>query len=189
MSHTADVRQLTFCTATTFKSLVVMADFLVLINILFRRECIRLRPGRGHILTMDPLSAGASVLAFIGILNSLQLIYETLSSIQDGPESVRLAANSVSQLRSILKRLQHQQSLTDSDGEAQLKQCADDVEVIANKLALLQISPYEKRSGKIWKHIRAALNEKDIDRMNRVIGGHFNCPESAVDRPAEISPR
>jgi len=121
---------------------------------------------------MDPLSAGASVLAFIGIFNSLQLIYEALSSIEDGPESVQVTAHSVSQLRSILQQLQRQQSLTDLDGKAQLKQCADDVEAIANKLVRLQISPFEKRSGKIWKCIKAALNEKDLDRMNRIIGSH-----------------
>ena len=162
-----------FCTATKAVSRVVVHSSFASIIFFFGQSASRFRSHQSYIPIMDPVSAGASVLAFFGILNSLQLIYEALSSIQDGPESVRLAANNVNQLRSILERLQHQQSLTDlDDDEAHLRQCADDVEVIANKLMRLQISPYEKRSGKIWKRIKAALNEKDLDRMNIVIASH-----------------
>ncbi|KAK3323336.1 hypothetical protein B0T19DRAFT_201627 [Cercophora scortea] len=121
---------------------------------------------------MDPLSAGASVLAFIGILNSLQSIYNTLSSVNDGPESLRQAANNVIQLRSIVQKLQAQQSRIDPESQIQLKHCADDVKAIATKLDALQVSPSEKRAGRIWKRIKTALNEKDLDRMSKVIHDH-----------------
>ncbi|KAH8886428.1 ankyrin [Thozetella sp. PMI_491] len=121
---------------------------------------------------MDPLSGGASVLAFIGILNSLQSIYETLSAVKDGPEHVRQVANSVGQLSTVLKQLQRQQYLPDPDGNHQLKQCVDDVKTIEDGISKLRISPSEKRSGKIWKRVKTALKEKDIDRMHKILERH-----------------
>ncbi|KAI5468095.1 hypothetical protein BGZ63DRAFT_372941 [Mariannaea sp. PMI_226] len=121
---------------------------------------------------MDPLSAGASVLAFFGILNSLQQIYKTLSSVKDGPQNIRLAANSVDQLRSILTEIQQKQCLNDPDGRLLLKKCAEDVGSVAAKLAKLRITPTESRGGKMWKRIKAALSESDLDHMRQVLSGH-----------------
>ena len=121
---------------------------------------------------MDPLSAGASVLAFVGILNSLQSIYQTLASIKDGPQSVRLAANSVHQLRSVLQQLQQQQCLTDSDSELYLRQCAEDVAGFVAKVNKLQASPTESRKEKLWKRVKAALSEKDLENMHKILTSH-----------------
>jgi hypothetical protein len=85
---------------------------------------------------------------------------------------VRLAANSVEQLRSILKQLQQQQGLADSDTKLQVKQCSEDVEAFIAKLAELCISPSDTRGRRIWKHVKAVLNEKDLDRMHLVLTGY-----------------
>ncbi|KAK9415363.1 hypothetical protein SUNI508_10553 [Seiridium unicorne] len=120
---------------------------------------------------MDPLSAGASVLAFVGILNSLRFIYDTLSAVQDGPENVRVVASQVKQLHSIVEQLQNQKS---SDGldlatEIHLEQDAAVIQQLAGKLSRLQIYPAEKRTGVMWKRIKAALNEKELNKASAVI--------------------
>ncbi|KAM0808709.1 hypothetical protein AB5N19_09052 [Seiridium cardinale] len=120
---------------------------------------------------MDPLSAGASVLAFVGILDSLRFIYDTLSAVQDGPENVRVVASQVKQLHSIVEQLQNQRS---SDGldlatEIHLEQNAAVIQQLAGKLSRLQIYPAEKRTGVMWKRIKAALNEKELNKASAVI--------------------
>ncbi|KAK6074327.1 ankyrin repeat protein [Seiridium cupressi] len=120
---------------------------------------------------MDPLSAGASVLAFVGILNSLRFIYDTLSAVQDGPENVRAVASQVKQLHSIVEQLQNQKS---SDGldlatEIHLEQDAAVIQQLAGKLSRLQIYPAETRTGVMWKRVKAALNEKELNKASAVI--------------------
>ncbi|KAF3768153.1 hypothetical protein M406DRAFT_70247 [Cryphonectria parasitica EP155] len=121
---------------------------------------------------MDPLSAGASVLAFVGVLNSLQKIYEILSSIKNGSSNVQLTTNSVRNLQSILQQLQRQESVTNPQDKLQVKQCADDVEAIAVKLEGFHIAASETRGGKIWKRVRAALADKDLVHINRILTNH-----------------
>ncbi|KAK6082095.1 ankyrin repeat protein [Seiridium cupressi] len=120
---------------------------------------------------MDPLSAGASVLAFVGILNSLRFIYDTLLAVQDGPENVRAVASQVEQLHSIVEQLQNQKS---SDGldlatEIHLEQDAAVIQQLAGKLSRLQIYPAEKRTGVMWKRVKAALDEKELNKASAVI--------------------
>jgi hypothetical protein len=125
---------------------------------------------------MDPVSAGASVLAIIGVgRKAAKAVHTVFSGLKDGPENVRHASTNVQGLISALERLSECRVLED-DGDGPLSKrmlaCVDDVEAFAAKLEKLTISDTERRRGKYWKKLRTILKEKDLDDMNRIVLSH-----------------
>ena len=63
---------------------------------------------------MDPLSAGASVLAFLGLSGNLskglKLTYDFWSPIEDAPEDIRFIAHDVSQIADLLEYIEQNES-------------------------------------------------------------------------------
>jgi len=63
---------------------------------------------------MDPLSAGASVLAFLGLAGNLskglKLTYDFWSSIEDAPEDIRFIAHDVNQIADLLEYIEQNES-------------------------------------------------------------------------------
>jgi hypothetical protein len=117
---------------------------------------------------MDALSAGAGAVAFITLaLQSTKVLYEIISAIRDCPKHVQDLGHDVEQLRSILGRLaQYQALLQDDQSLAVLTQrCSDDISLYVCRLQKMRISPTEQRTGKIWKKLKAAISEKDLDAM------------------------
>ena len=129
---------------------------------------------------MDPVNAGASVLAFVVLaLKSAKVIHEVLSAVKDGPENVRHLVSDVAQLQGILERLSRLQlgtAVGNGDAkslEAVVKRCADDVGTIESRLQRLSILPSDKRVGKLWKRLVAAIGEKDLAKMQDTVRGHY----------------
>lgn len=125
---------------------------------------------------MDPISAGASVLAIIGVgRKAAKAVHAVFSGLKDGPQDVQRASINVQGLISALERLSESRVLED-DGDGALSErmlrCVDDVETFAAKLGKLTISDAERRRGKYWKKLRTILNENDLDEMNRVVLAH-----------------
>ncbi len=125
---------------------------------------------------MDAIGGGASVLAFVGLaLQSAKTLHDFLSSIKDGPQDVQQAANGLRQFQSTLEQLSQCSAFCQPEGDAArdyVKTCRSDVQDFAGKLARLQFSDDEKRSGRYWKKIKIAFNEKGLARMSAVIEKH-----------------
>jgi|SRR3569833_1306463 len=123
---------------------------------------------------MEAVGAGASVLAFIGIaLQSAKFIHDVFSAVKDGPENVKRAAYNVEQLQLTLERLSRCRAI-DSDVATrdQVSKCTSDMETIAQKLQKLAVSETEKRSGRLWKRLRAAYSDNDLSKISVVVRDH-----------------
>lgn len=128
---------------------------------------------------MDPVSAGASILAFVVLaLKSANTIYEVLSAIKDGPKVLRHLVGDIAQLQGILKRLSRLEPRSVDNGdakalEAAARRCADDVKDMESRLQHLSIRPTDRRPGKLWKRLVTVVDERDLMRMQTVVRGNL----------------
>lgn len=119
----------------------------------------------------DPLSTGASVVAFVGLaLSSAKAIHDILSTVKDGPQTVKRLADEVKELEHILVRLQQLQTNTiNSNDLAELarlsSQCSTSLSGFSTKLQRLGCSDADRRMGRMWKRLKTAITEKDLDHM------------------------
>jgi hypothetical protein len=118
---------------------------------------------------MDAVSAGASVVAFLGLaLQSAKTLHDVLSAVQDGPKQVHRAADALQRFQSTLQQLAdcrmfcQQGSLSDRDS---IRACSDHMKRYADKLVGLKISDDERRAGRYWKKMKTAFSDK-TDRMS-----------------------
>ncbi|KXX75120.1 Peroxisomal NADH pyrophosphatase NUDT12 [Madurella mycetomatis] len=128
---------------------------------------------------MDPVGAGASVLAFVVLaLKSANAIHQVLSAIKDGPEVLRHLVGEIAQLQGILKRLSRLQPGSVDDGdmkalETAARRCTDDVKDMESRLQRLSIRPTDRRPGKFWKRLVTVVDEKDLMRMQTIVRCHL----------------
>ncbi|KAK9416829.1 putative Ankyrin [Seiridium unicorne] len=129
---------------------------------------------------MDPVSAGASVIAFIDLaLASAKFIHNFLSAAKDGPQSVRRLVEDIGQLQIILQRLQelepHKQ-----DGPflaalgPQVQRCSEDLKQFRILLGQLDVTTASSRGGKLWKRLKSAASDKDLERIRESIASHIS---------------
>lgn len=124
---------------------------------------------------MDPLSAGASVVAFLGLAFSVtKTVHDVLSTIKDGPQVIQHLKEEFSQLRSILERLsQISMSATDAaelDGLA--KKCNEDLTGFEKGLRRLDILGADGRRGRLWRKLKLCFTEKDLEHTRHVVRGY-----------------
>lgn len=123
---------------------------------------------------MDPIGAGASVLAFVVLgLKSVKVAYEILSSIKDGRTQVAHASNSIQRLQSTLEKLERCRLVTEQQDELLLKTtkaCADDMDAFAEQLKGLDKS--HSGMGRQWNKVKILLKEEDLKRMSAIVVGH-----------------
>lgn len=128
---------------------------------------------------MEPLSAGASVLSFLGLaLRSAKAIHEVLSTVKDGPKNVQRLADEVAQLQSILERLsQIQTTPIDDTASTNLRslvsKCVADITAFEAKLQRLGLSADDRRIGRLWRRLKAVVSEKDLERMRDVVRAYM----------------
>src|SRR5215469_13337511 len=128
---------------------------------------------------MEAVSAGASVLTFLGLaLKSAKAIHEVLSAIKDGPQNVQSLVNEVTQLQTILERLSHVHAgLTASADSSNLtsyaSRCASDTNAFEKQLHCLRLSANDRRVGRFWKRLKVIVSENDLKRMRAIIHGHI----------------
>jgi hypothetical protein len=128
----------------------------------------------------DPLSTGASVVTFLALAwSSAKSIHDFLTAVKDGPENTKHLADTVKQLQGILERLQQLQTVPmDSADLAELTslstRCAQDLGNFNDKLRRLDIPVGDRRIGRIWKRLKVAISQSDLDRMRSSIEGHIS---------------
>ncbi|KAI1011900.1 hypothetical protein LB503_004280 [Fusarium chuoi] len=114
---------------------------------------------------MEAVGAGASILTFITVAFSVtQSIHSALSAIKDGPQVIRLLADEISQLRSILHRLNELNGLA--------KKCKDDLSALNSRLESFDVATSDGRRGRLWRNLKLSFSEKDLDQIRHVVRGH-----------------
>jgi hypothetical protein len=128
---------------------------------------------------MDALSAGASLLAFLGLaLNSAKAIHDVLSAVKDGPRNIKSLTNEVAQLQSILERLSHIQTGPANNADSiylagLVTRCATDVTSFESRLQRLDLSTDDRRIGRLWRRLKGIVNEKELEHIRDNIHAHM----------------
>lgn len=123
---------------------------------------------------MDVLSGAASVIAVVGFaLGSTQAIYDIISGIKKGPKVIESMKSS---LQDLLKLLLQLKGCTDqvylaADLEGSVSKCVQDLKASEDQLAKLCLGS-DSRAVRFWNNIKAALQEKDLERMSAMIQRH-----------------
>lgn len=164
---------------------------------------------------MEAISGGASVLAFITLaIQSAKTVSTILAGIKDAPDDVRRTAETVSMLQWALEQLaQHGEASRVPLAEGikdQLRICSENLEAYASKLAKLLALDTDGRGRRVWKRIKAVLDEKELDKMTEIMAAHAStlnlslqstqmldpglesqspvCPSVVLTRPAQCEP-
>lgn len=123
---------------------------------------------------MDGLSGAASVIAVFGLaLSSTQAIYDIISGIKNGPNAIESMKSS---LQNLLKLLLQLTGCTDqlylaADLEGSISKCVQDLKASEHQLAKL-CPRADSRPVRFWNNMKAALHEKDLERMSAMIQRH-----------------
>ncbi|KAH9892328.1 hypothetical protein F4778DRAFT_784689 [Xylariomycetidae sp. FL2044] len=121
------------------------------------------------------VAASAVTFGVVG-LQSIKLLHDVLSTVRDWPADVGNVSGDVAQLRSVLERLVSPSPPNHRDLAESMKDliqlCERDVEQYAQRLRHFAVSSDERRRGKLWKRLKGVLDEKDLRKMQTVIGSH-----------------
>ncbi|KAJ3547985.1 hypothetical protein NM208_g1225 [Fusarium decemcellulare] len=110
----------------------------------------------------------ADVLAFVVLgLKCAKEVHNTLSAIKDGPSIVRQLADELLQLHWILEQLrQSRAAALDTALEGQVRQCYEDLCLLAKSIEKLQVAPQERTTGRFWKRLKVVISEDDLCQFN-----------------------
>lgn len=125
---------------------------------------------------MDPLSAGASVVTFIGLALSItKAIHDGLSPIKDGTDTIRSLKDDSAELRKILERLSLiPMSTTDAtELNGLVKKCSDDLTGFEAKLLRLDTSAANSRRSRAWRKLKAYFTDRELEEMQYLVQGHI----------------
>ena len=123
---------------------------------------------------MDGLSGAASVIAVFGIaVSSTHAIYDFISGIKNGPNAIQSMKSS---LQDLLKLLLQLKGSTDQlylavDLEGSVSKCVQDLKACEDQLAKL-CPRVDRKAVRFWNNVKAALQEKDLERMSAMIQRH-----------------
>ena len=123
---------------------------------------------------MDGLSGAASVIAVFSLaLSSTQVIYNTVRGIKNAPGVIQHMMSGLQDLSNLLKQLR---GFTDrlyfaADLGGLVAKCAADLKEFEEKLAKLS-PPANKKPVRLWKNIKATLQERDLEMMSGLIQRH-----------------
>jgi hypothetical protein len=124
---------------------------------------------------MDPVSVGASAIAFIGIaLKSTNFIFNVILAISDFPNEARQLTRDLQHLHGILEGIARCRAV-EEDGEflCLLRECSNDVTAYARRVQKLEIVPGERRPAKVWKKFKSLFGEADLELMRHAVRGHI----------------
>lgn len=130
---------------------------------------------------MDAVSAGASVLQFAVVaLQSIKVLYNTVSGIQNAPQHVQDSASAVYDLSVVLGQLPQTAILMQNPSgydlkpfEELMKRCKDVIGRFEKDLEKLRARPNEK-FGAPWKRIKTLLRKDELEHMRTTIEHYTN---------------
>lgn len=124
---------------------------------------------------MDGISGAASVITIFSLaLSSTQVIYNTVRGIKNAPKVIQHMISSLQDLSNLLKQLR---GFTDrlylaADLRGLVAKCAADLKEFEEKLAKLS-PPANNKPVRLWKNIKATLQERDLVKMSGLIQRHI----------------
>ena len=127
---------------------------------------------------MDGVSAGASVLAFVGVaLQSTKVIYQIVSGIGTASQQMKSLASAVRNLEVVLTQLSNCRALADPNANIQeittlVEACKEDVLRYEKILKELQTTSNSSKLVRKWKKMRTVLKEKDFERIWNEVTHH-----------------
>lgn len=131
---------------------------------------------------MEAIGAGVGVLTLITFaLQSTKKIYETVSSIKNGPQQVGQLTSAVRNLQLVLTQLLNCRAIQIADSETDLEiisnlisECRVDLARYEKELEEIRICPDDRATGKAWKKFKTVLRQKDFQWMCVAVNHHFN---------------
>ena len=117
------------------------------------------------------MDGAASAITVIGLtLNSADLIRKIISNIKNTPEIVQQTSNALGDLSTILRQLYTYSGSLENATDLQelIRRCREDLTKFEKTIGNLISTPRENKRKIFWKTVRAALQEKDIERINGV---------------------
>jgi heme exporter protein D len=128
--------------------------------------------GENRLPTMEAISAGASVLAFVVLgLQSVKVAHKILSSVKDQNSTVSRAEKDVRRLKSTLERLSSCRIIEERQDDAlrsAIEACADDMKTFAEQLRAFD-NAHQPGLGKHWNKVKIFLKEGDLAKMSTVV--------------------
>ena len=122
------------------------------------------------------MDGAASIITVISLaLSSSQAIYKTVSGFKNAPQIVQRTLTYLFDLSNILRRLkENSDRLYSATSLSQLiTKCAQTLQWFEAKLA--KLSPItSKRVERLWKNIKAMLQEKNLNRMAALLQQHIS---------------
>ena len=132
---------------------------------------------------MDPVSASASVLAFVAAaVQTSRTIYNVVSTFKSGSSDVLSLVSSASSLERILHQLSAlltSQSRSDTLQhliylEQTVLQCVGDLDNICQQLWKLGHKDSDSHARRAWRLVQIAIKKDDIQRMASTIQQHVS---------------
>jgi len=127
---------------------------------------------------MEPVSAGASVLAFIGVaLQSTKTLCQTISSFKNASQEIKSLISAVENLRMILTQLKGCRVLNEPGTDLQnvtnlVNACNQDICRYESELKKFKVDPIDTKVNQAWKIMKAFVGEKDLQRIWRGLNHH-----------------
>ena len=115
------------------------------------------------------MDAAASLIAIVGLaLSSTKVLYQTVASLRNRSEIVQETAKSLEQVADALQLLKDNQHLVhqDIDFENLLKTYNYQIQKLQDTISKVQSSPDDTRRRRLWRHVKAHLQEHDLERIN-----------------------
>ena len=121
---------------------------------------------------MDPLSGGASVLAFVGLAaqlaQNIKKLYDFWSSIQDAPQEIRAIGRDISFVTNILDEIAQEEEhhLYHPTSRAALLECEESLRALTALVVDLEPSfASSNRRIRKWSSLKAVLRKDKIKRI------------------------
>ncbi|KAF2229856.1 ankyrin [Viridothelium virens] len=127
---------------------------------------------------MDGISAGASALTFLAFaLQSVQSLYQTLSSYRDGPQQLRSLNSAIEALNTVLRQLQGCEVLANPEADHQnvrnlIEACNNDLLRYQKYLQKVLPNPEASKVKQAFKRFVPVLEEKTLTKIRTEIIYH-----------------
>ncbi|KAK3390304.1 hypothetical protein B0H63DRAFT_110813 [Podospora didyma] len=125
---------------------------------------------------MEPVSAGASILAILQVsCESAIWVSKTLGTIKKAPTMVNSLAKDVAALQSVLLQLKNCGMVkldTNDRLKVAISQCGEDLRSLAHALEGLAIKGHDRAAGKLWKSIQTAAKEQGLAEIQSRVQRH-----------------
>ena len=121
------------------------------------------------------MDGAASVITIVGLaLHSTQFVYQTLSGINNAPRTLRHLTSNLHELSNILQQLNGfgGDLFLASELPRLISKCAEYMGEFEAKLCKL-CSPDDKKAARLWKNVKAMLQENELDRMSALLHQDF----------------